>query len=303
MKEAFHETNLSAERRIMLQRIQDVARDYAAQGYTLTVRQLYYQLVARDIIENTMRSYKRTADLIAEARMIGELDWNYIEDRGRTTSFDSCWSSPAEILNAVALQFRIDKWVTQPTHIEVMVEKQALEGILEPVCSELQVRFSANKGYSSVSALYFMGKRLARMLNKDKDVVIFYLGDHDPSGIDMTRDVEERLRTFARSQRIQVIRLALNMEQVEEYNPPENPAKTTDSRAADYIKKYGESSWELDALEPRVLADLVRDNVLQYRDVDKWDDALEREHKMKAQLQKYAKAEEKRWKDTRGEDD
>jgi len=115
------------------------------------------------------------------------------------------------------------------------------------------------------------------------DIHILYLGDHDPSGIDMTRDVLERLEMFSECS-IQVHRLALNMDQIDELNPPENPAKLTDSRASDYVKKYGESSWELDAIEPRRLAKIVRDCVLQLRDDDAYEAALKVQNDYRKEL-------------------
>lgn len=150
--------------------------------------------------------------------------------------------------------------------MELMVEKQALEGVLEPVCRKWDIGFTANKGYSSSSAMYEVGKRLVSKARR-KELHVLYLGDHDPSGIDMTRDVEERLQLFSKAA-VTVHRIALNMDQVSRYNPPENPAKITDSRAADYIKRYGRSSWELDALEPRTLVQLVETKIKGLLDED-----------------------------------
>jgi len=167
------------------------------------------------------------------------------------------------------------------------VEKQALEGVLIPVCRTLDIGFSANRGYSSSSTLYETGKRLHEKHCEGKRILVLYLGDHDPSGIDMTRDIEDRLGMFARC-RVRVNRLALNMHQVEEHNPPENPAKTTDSRYTQYIERFGESSWELDALEPRLLAQLVTDAVEDVRDDALWEEAVEQENRMRATLKQYA---------------
>lgn len=127
------------------------------------------------------------------------------------------------------------------------------------------------------------------MWGHDKDIHIFYLGDHDPSGIDMTRDIRERLEMFS-GVRNTVERLALNWEQVEMWQPPENPAKETDARYKGYVEEFGESSWELDAIEPRTLAKLVREAVLELVDDDLWDEAVERENKMKGELGAFVKA-------------
>lgn len=287
MKETFVEKNFGVDSLSLIATINDVLKEYENQGYDLSLRQLYYQLVARDYIENTLQSYKRIGNLVSDARLAGMIDWDMIVDRNRETVTPPHWDSPHEIVRACAQQFRIDKWAVQPVHIEVMVEKQALEGVLIPVCRELDIRFTANKGYASSSLMYETGKRIQGMIDDGKEAFILYLGDHDPSGIDMTRDILDRLEMFA-DNTIDVERLALNMDQVEKYNPPENPAKTTDSRFKSYVVQFGESSWELDALEPSVLADIVRDFVGSLRDDDLWQQEVEREKTMRAQLNKVA---------------
>ena len=123
-------------------------------------------------------------------------------------------------------------------------------------------------------------------MDAGKRVVLIYLGDHDPSGIDMTRDIEDRLGTFMMGKGASfsgVLRIALNMDQVEEYQPPENPAKSSDSRFKSYVIEFGPSSWELDALEPVVLSKLVEDSILKHLDIDLFQGVvdLENEHKEK----------------------
>lgn len=267
--------------------INGIIADYQADGYNLSLRQLYYQLVARDIIPNSVKSYKKTGVLVSNGRKAGLIDWAAIDDRSRETLKASTWESPAEIIQAAADGFYIDKWEPQPNHIHVMVEKDALSGVLWPVCEDLGVSFTANKGYPSDSILYEMARGIIRQKNAGKDIHIIHLGDHDPSGIDMTRDLVDRLTLFADFP-INVKRIALNRQQVTELNPPENPAKQTDTRFADYEAKFGRASWELDAIEPRSLAQLVRDAVAPLRDDDLWDEAEQREQKMRQDLFKFA---------------
>jgi hypothetical protein len=212
-----------------------------------------------------------------------------IEDRNRETVMNTHWDSPAEIVRAAAIGFRIDRWEGQENYVEVMVEKDALSGILVPVCRGLDIRFTANKGYSSSSAMYEAGKRIYReYVRNDKQIHIIYLGDHDPSGIDMTRDITERLDLFAEIVPMEIHRLALNFDQVERWQPPENPAKETDSRFEAYAEQFGYSSWELDAVEPATLADLVRDAVVDLIDQAQWDDVEQREEEMREDLQRFA---------------
>lgn len=268
-----------------------ILEEYRVQGYDLSLRQLYYQFVSRDMLPNTQRDYKNLGSVINDARLAGEIDWEMIKDRGRETVENAHWRTPAEFLDDAMPQFQIDKWQRQPRHVEVMVEKQALEGVLEPVCRDLDVPFSANKGYSSASHLYDASRRMLPALEHGRAVYVLYLGDHDPSGIDMTRDVEERLQLllgFPVPESFTVRRVALNMEQIRRYNPPENPAKLTDSRAEKYIERYGTSSWELDALNPTILAAVVTDHVRALRDDTLWQEAIAEESAMKSDLLTYA---------------
>lgn len=282
----FVEHNFSAQSIHILQLASGILTEYGQKGYSLTLRQLYYQLVARGHIENSVRSYKRIGDLISNGRMAGLLDWSMIEDRNRETIYPNFWENPAEIIRSAAKQFRIDRWKEQPCYCEVMVEKDALSGILAPVCHQLGVRFTANKGYSSSSAMFEAGKRFKHQNGKEKH--LFYLGDHDPSGIDMTRDVDDRLDMFSYGSGVEIHRLVLNMDQVNEWNPPKNPAKETDSRFSGYMAEFGESSWELDAVKPEELERLVRSNVEDLIDQDLWDEAEKIEKEMLTTLDKYA---------------
>lgn len=276
-KEAFITKKFTAPSLIRIEQINAILEEYRRQGYRLSLRQLYYQLVARALIENSQKSYKNIGSLVSDARQAGLIDWAMLEDRGRNTSAAAHWTSVSAILSACASQYKIDKWKAQRYHIEVMVEKDALSGVLEPVCRELDIAITANKGYSSSSTMYDIGKRLAAHQKAGKQLCIIYLGDHDPSGIDMTRDVDERLTMFARTGKIEVVRVALNYAQVEDWQPPENPAKETDSRFEAYQAEFGDSSWELDAVEPRTLADLVRKAVWERRDETLWGEALKQE--------------------------
>lgn len=267
----FQELTFQAKSLELVRHAVRICEAYQAQGYDLSLRQLYYQFVAANLLENSEKNYKRLGEVVSNARLAGLIDWEMISDRGRSTVSRSHWEEPSEILKSAASAYGRDLWRGQKNHVEVMVEKQALEGVLEPVAREFDVPFTSNKGYSSSSALFETGRRLAMKARKEgKRLHVIYLGDHDPSGIDMTRDVRERLELFS-GRTVYVHRVALNMEQVEEYGPPENPAKLSDSRADAYIAEFGKSSWELDALEPATLAELVRERIEDLVDRDLFD--------------------------------
>jgi len=275
----------------MVKQANAIIAAYQAQGFDLTLRQLYYQFVSRDLLPNTMQSYKRLGDIIVDGRLAGLIDWDAIVDRTRNLESLAHWQNPESIVEAVSDQFRLDKWARQPHRIEVWIEKEALAGVFERVCQELDVPYFCCRGYTSISEMWAAGQRLQKYYAKGRKSgqtpIILHFGDHDPSGIDMTRDIVERLKMFAGFS-IEVERLALNMAQVDEYHPPPNPAKMTDSRYASYIKLHGDESWELDALEPSVLATLVRDAVARYRDDDVWAEDEEEEQQGRSQLAKIA---------------
>ena len=241
---------------------------YAAQGFDLTLRQLFYQFVSRGLIPNKDSEYKRLGSIVNDARLAGLIDWDHITDRTRNLRGNSHWDEPQDIMRSAAHSFAIDKWATQYYRPEVWIEKDALVGVIESVCEELDIDYFSCRGYTSQSEMWSAGQRLEHYANIGQVPLIVHLGDHDPSGIDMTRDIDDRLTLFTGN--IEVERIALNMAQIETYNPPPNPAKVTDSRATSYIRRYGHSSWELDALEPSVIAQAIQTTVLAYRDEALW---------------------------------
>ncbi len=266
---------------VMIQRANEIIEEYQAEGLSLTLRQLYYQFVSRDLIANKQREYKHLGKVISNARLAGLIDWCAIEDRTRNLQGNNHWDDPGEIIRSAARGFRLDKWENQGFRIEVWIEKEALSGVIAGICRELDIDYFACKGYVSQSEMWRAGQRLQ---GGDRYIII-HLGDHDPSGIDMTRDIDDREDLFSEGH-VEVKRIALNMNQIDKYNPPPNPAKTSDVRYHDYVIKYGEESWELDALEPRVIRDLIKSTILRYRDEDLYQETLAQENEYKAILKR-----------------
>lgn len=255
--------------------------EYLEAGYKLTLRQLYYQFVARDLLANHDRNYKKLGDAVSKGREAGLIDWNAIEDRTRNLQANSHWDHPTDIVQACANQFQIDKWEHQTHRVEVWIEKDALVGVIERVCQQNDVSYFSCRGYTSASEMWRAGRRLARYAAAGQKPVVLHLGDHDPSGIDMTHDIDERLALFGRTYEIKVNRIALNMDQIEELNPPPNPAKPSDGRYDKYVEEYGTQCWELDALDPRDMERLVEEHIRALREDDLWESACEaeREHR------------------------
>lgn len=273
MHQQYLDIKFKAPSLAMIDRINSIIGEYQRAGYTLTVRQLYYQLVARGIIENTLRSYKNTASLINDGRIAGLIDWDAIEDRTRDFITRGRWTGGQEILESCAKQFHMDMWDNQLRRVFVIVEKEALVGVLERECRKYDVPLLAARGYPSASVVreFCSEVLLPTIETYGQDVLILHLGDHDPSGIDMTRDLEDRIKLFTEGSHFELRRIALNMDQVEEQRPPPNPAKVTDSRFEGYQRKYGDESWELDALQPDYLAGLVTAHIADEIDDDNWD--------------------------------
>lgn len=289
MKEFFKPWNPKAASVSLLNTANSIITEYGNDGYTLTLRQLYYQFVARDIIENSERSYKNLGNLVTKARMAGKICWDSIEDRNREFNSTYVNSDPVTLVNNLPYYLSLNYWEHQPYYIEVWVEKEALGNVIERACKEYRVPHMACKGYLSASEAYRAGKRFERAREEGKNCLIIHLGDHDPSGVDMTRDNDERVNLFSNWSLVDIERVALNVDQIEQYSPPPNPTKLTDSRANDFIKKYGRTSYELDALEPSVIQSLIQDKVYSVIDLKSWDQVRNKELEVRESLKGLVK--------------
>lgn len=267
----------------IIEKANEIIAEYEAQGFNLTLRQLYYQFVSRGFIPNSQKEYSKLGSIINDARLAGMVDWDSITDRTRFVRRQSHWDGAKDILKSAAASFHVDMWETQCVRPEVWIEKDALVGVIQGVCEEYDVPYLSCRGYTSQSEMWGSAQRMRQTLEREKKaVVILHFGDHDPSGIDMSRDIRDRLSVFTGvpvmheefdgGKRAYFERLALNMPQVETYNPPPNPAKMTDSRYAGYIVEHGHESWELDALEPSVIVDLIRGSLTKLIDVKAWNE-------------------------------
>lgn len=286
----------------IIARADQICREYQQQGLDLTLRQLYYVFVTRNWLRNADKNYNRLGGIINDARMAGLIDWTHIVDRTRNLRAIRHFNDPAASIKWAWQQYAIDKWATQENRVEVWIEKDALVGVLETACNPEDVPFFSCRGYTSASEVWGAAQRIRKLIEGGQKVTILHLGDHDPSGLDMTRDITDRMWLFIATDLYQggmkkedaiqladdafeVKRIALNMDQVRRYNPPPNPAKHTDARFKKYAEEYGNESWELDALPPNVLVALIRDSIHELRDEDAWAEAVEQEDKHSDLLQ------------------
>lgn len=297
-----------ADRLELIGQINQVVDEYEAKGFSLTVRQIHYQFVSRGWLPNTDATYNKLQSAISDGRLAGLISWTAIEDRGRSLRGLSHQDNPADAVKGAMNSYRIDMWAGQPFRPEVWVEKQALEGVIGQICNRLRVNFYACKGYNSQSMQWEAGMRFANYVRKGQRPIVFHLGDSDPSGWDMTRDNRERLSMFA-GVPVMVQRLALNLNQIEEFNPPPNYAKVTDSRIAGYQSMMEDAgmdpsmSWELDALDPEIIQNLISDAITKIRDPEIWDRRLQQEVDDKLQLKTMVEMMGGNVDDDNGDDD
>lgn len=269
----------------LIERVNSIISEYNAQGYELTLRQVYYQLVARGFIPNNERSYKNLGNLINDGRLAGLIDWYAIVDRTRNLRGNSHWSSPSSVIRSTEYSYMLDRWQNQPNYVEVWVEKDALIGIVSQIFSKLDVPHFSCRGYTSQSEMWVAAQRFIKQEHRESRTII-HLGDHDPSGIDMSRDIQERMDMFGADVRVK--RVALTMKQIKTYNPPPNPTKLSDARASGYIDAYGHECWELDALEPKVITKLIETEVTALADMSLFHSVENRETKDKENILRIA---------------
>ena len=246
--------------------------------------------MSRGAIDNTVKEYKNLSVTMTNARMAGLIDWDHIEDRSRNALMPSHWSGVSHILRDGAHSFRVDRWAGQRRHVEIWCEKDALTSVLEPLAHEYHVLLLPVRGYSSTTIAYEAALRFQAVFPKEP--LVFYLGDHDPSGVDMSRDLEARLSEMASGSHVELRRLALNYGQVLDNNLPPNPTKSADSRTAGYAEAYGADCWELDALDPPALVSVVRDAIEAELDRDMYEARVAQEESVKVTLRTFANAVE-----------
>lgn len=342
----------NGDKRKVISQMVAICEEYKNDGYNLTLRQLYYQLVARDYIPNHDKVYKKISGLKDDAVYGGLIDWDVFEDRGRVPHTPYYENGIAEALERTVEYYRLDRQENQNTHVEVWTEKDAISSILKRVTNKYGVTLVVNKGYTSSTAIYGAYERFVEKINKGNKVKILYFGDHDPSGLDMVRDIRERI-TFMishgdqiaeeffldldqwwenkkytvydveefdekysgvgelvkdlperkqerlyelfeegqlamylqESKIFEIQQIGLTMEQIEEYNPPHNPAKITDPRAKGYIKRFGKVSWEVDALRPDVMQGIVKGAIEGSIDMETYYFILKQERDEKGKIE------------------
>jgi hypothetical protein len=245
-----------------------ILEEYFEAGYRMTLRQLHYQFVAHHDFPNTDKSYNKICVAMKRGRMQGLIDWLMIEDRTRFVRTLPNWNDPADIVDACANQFHVDFWKNQASRVEVWIEKDALIGVVENTCNHWDCPILSCRGYLSTSELHEAALRIKRCSSIGQGFTVLYCGDHDPSGLNMGDVIMRTLNEFGAV--CQFNRIALNIEQIKQFNLPPNPVKDSDKRTKRYRELYGSHCWELDALTPKALNELIETAIIA--SIDDMDD-------------------------------
>jgi len=255
-----------------------VAIEVLAANHPMTVRQVYYQLVSRQVIENNRCQYQAVSNLLVDARKDGVVPWHWIEDRLRRPREVDMWDDLADFAETARRAYRRDVWQTQPYYVEVWLEKDALSGIFEDALGQYGVTLNVGRGYDGWDSIHNAAERY---LNQG-DVTVLYFGDFDPSGVDMTRSLRDRLAELGAEP--DIVRCALTLDDVTRYKLPPDFTKTTDTRSAAFVKKYGDIAVELDALPVDVLRARLIDEVEARLDLEALAETREVERMERARL-------------------
>jgi hypothetical protein len=286
--EVYRSRSFRGKTQAMIDQANAIIAEYQASGFKLTLRQLYYQFVARDLFANVGENYRLLGRTMQDARDAGESDWDAMEDRSRRVNSFQAWSSPADFIRSEVEFYAEDLWRGQRFRPEVWVEKDALVGVIAAECERWRVPYFSTRGNAGQLPVRDAGLRFAEQLGLGLVPMVLHLADHDPSGIAMTKDIERRLKLYAREP-IEVRRIALNMSQVEQYRPPPNFAKEKDANADNYRREFGtDECWELDALAPDVIARLIREEIEEMIDQKRWGAAVQKERRNQKVLSKIA---------------
>ncbi len=223
--------------------------------HPMTVRQIYYQLVSRLVIKNNRAEYQAVSKALVQARREGLIPWEWIEDRLRQPRIVSMWDDLSKFADTAVKAYRRNIWASQSTYLEVWLEKDALSGLFDEVLRPYGVTLNVGRGYDGWDSIHNASCRFGR----GEDMTILYYGDLDPSGEDMVRSLRERLATLGSNP--EIIKCALNPEDVKNFNLPPAFAKQTDTRRAGYVATFGDICVELDALPAAALQERLKTDI------------------------------------------
>ena len=236
--------------------------DWAEQHHPVTVRQIFYRLSTLDAIPKTEQGYQAVSRLCTSMRRDGEIPYSFFLDHTRWVRRPTTHNTIQDALQDTALFYRKALWQDQAVVCEVWIEKEALTGVVFEVTSEFDVPLVPVRGYPSVTLLQVAAEQINTASRFGKKYHIFYFGDYDPSGVDIFRNISERLHEFSPQADLFISRPAVTEKQIMEMQLPSRPTKKSDTRS----KGFGDESVELDAINPDKLREIVRDCIFSVLD-------------------------------------
>ena len=271
----------------LLEQIKEVIEGY---DFALTLRQIYYQLVAKQIIPNEQKYYGQLSRLCVIGRDERMLPEDMFADRLRQIDKPSAWKNLKDFMVTVKWAYSKDKWIDQDKYIEIWTEKDALRGVIDTVTHAFGVGLLVVRGQVSRTAIYESYKRISKQVMDGKECHLYYFGDFDPSGLSIYDSLVERLERFGPlGTDIHFERIALTADQIAEYNLPQDPAKQSDPNYRKFVAKYGDNVVELDSLPPDALRDLIKDCIRPNIDEDILLQTQEMEQEETKKLQEFVK--------------
>jgi hypothetical protein len=255
----------------------------------ITLRQLYYRLVSKLLIPNTVNSYKRLSRLMVRAREVGDVPINCLEDRSRRVlgrgdigynSAEDYLKQKLESLQDSWKSFTMPMWDDQPRNVLISLEKDALSRLVSRIANRYSVKTFPTRGYPSFSYVQDMSHYVSNKMG-EKHTIILYFGDFDPSGVDIERDLTDRLEKYGATD-FSVKRIALTADQIRQFNLPPMPVKRSDARADSFLSEHGDKAVELDALDPNILQKAVERSIIERINTNLWYAKLRKIEELKS---------------------
>ena len=261
------------------------ASDILADENPMTLRQLYYRLISAGCLRNSQTEYKRLGQVMTRLRESKDVPRTWLVDHTRSTLKPSSWSGLAEFAETIREVYRKDFWARQSHHMEIICEKDAIAATIQPPAEDNDVRIRPCRGYASIS---FAGEIADFWRKIKKPIFAYYLGDFDPSGFDIERDLCEKLARYSGRecchhgddaandtfvwQRLGVIETDFDDHDLIRLPlKRDKQGKPSDKRAAGFIERYGEYCAEVDAIPPTELRRRVEEAINSHIDVEEWN--------------------------------
>lgn len=235
-----------------MSRRRDALLEIVAHMKPMTVRQVFYQATVRGLVEKSEAGYNKVQTDLVQMRRSGMLPYAWLTDNTRWQRKPRTFSSVEQALHDTARLYRKSLWDDAGSYVEIWLEKDALAGVVLPITELYDVPLMVARGYASLSFLHSAAEYINEL---DVPTYIYHCGDFDPSGVNAGEKIEQTLRELAPAAEIEFERIAVTPNQIDEWRLPTRPTKKTDSRA----KNFGDISVELDAIEPRLLRQLIGD--------------------------------------------